>query len=947
MVSNFNKPSKANAFRTQKISEEERIDFRKVEKKWQDRWEKKKAFEVHENSKKKKYYVLEMYPYPSGSGLHMGHAFQYLIGDVFARFKRMNGFNVLYPMGYDSFGLPAENAAIKVKSHPKKYTDNAIKNFVKQQKSLGYSYDWTRKLQSHDPNYYKWNQWIFLKMFEKGLVYRKKAAVNWCGKCDTVLANEQVHNGKCWRHSDTEVETKLLEQWFIKTTEYADELLDRVDNLDWPERIKIMQKNWIGKSYGTEIIFKIENSGDEWKIYTTRVDTLFGVTFMVVSAQHQKLMELVTDSERPKVEKFLNKLKTASTQQENLDKLVKEGVFTGSYAIHPITNEKIPIYAGNFVVADYGSGMVMAVPAHDQRDFEFAVKYRIPVKVVIESNETKIITIEESLKSDFYKSVEKFAKVIKKNGLVEIYTEDVEGVFEASRDKFVGVPWYIHSEGKIKRVMFHSKGEDKIFDWSKEKELKEAKAYGLKIGIKKEQLDFDELREAYAGEGYLVNSGSFNDLESKEAKRKITKYLEERRLGHASMQFKLKDWLVSRQRYWGTPIPIIYCKSCGIVPVPEKDLPIRLPDKVKFGKGNPLATNKKFVEVKCPKCKSKARRETDTMDTFFDSSWYYLRFTDSKNNKKMFDSAKADYWMPVDFYTGGAEHACMHLIYARFFTKVLRDMKMIKIDEPFTKLFNQGMLHGEDGTVMSKSNPKFNIDPLEIISKYSTDSLRLFLISNASPDKDFNWSQSGIGSSYRLVCKIFEFFMSVEIGESSKRLEHKINKAIKEATESLNNIRYNFTVISLRTLFEDIEKEEKISKEDAEAFIKLLSPFCPHIAEELWEKFGNKTLISLEKWPSFDEKKIDLKLEESEKAIDKTVSDVLNIIRILKDKEGKEAEKIYIYVMPFEVALFKEEGLSKRVGKSVKVYAVNDKSKYDPKGFAGKAKPGRPALYLE
>ena len=462
--------------------EETSVDFPKIEQKWQKRWAESKTFESKEEKEKKKYYALEMYAYPSGSGLHMGHAFNYTIGDVFARFKRMQGFNVLHPVGYDSFGLPAENAAIKEKTHPKIYTEKSIKNFITQQKFLGLSYDWSRILWSHDPNYYKWNQWFFLKLYEKGLAYRKKSPVNWCPKCDTVLANEQVHNGKCWRHEDTDVEIKNLEQWFLKTTEYADELLREVNGLDWPDRIKTMQRNWIGRSEGTEISFEI-NSG-KLNVFTTRLDTLFGVTFLVMSTQHNELMNFVSQTQKKDVEKFLKKIK--STKQEDVDKLEKDGVFSGSFAIHPLTKEKIPIWIGNFVVADYGSGVVMGVPAHDKRDFEFAKKYDIQIRVVIKPEEFK----------------------------------------------------------------------DKEFS----------------------------PEEAYTGNGILTNSVQFNGLFSEEAKEHILKSLEKNRLGKNSINYKMRDWLVSRQRYWGTPIPIIYCWDCGIIPVSESDLPILLPEEVTFGK---------------------------------------------------------------------------------------------------------------------------------------------------------------------------------------------------------------------------------------------------------------------------------------------------------------------------------------------------------------------------
>jgi len=919
-------------------------DFNKIEKKWQKKWQDKKIFEVNEDPKKKKYYVLEMFPYPSGNGLHMGHAFNYTIGDIYARIMRMKGYNVLYPMGYDSFGLPAENAAIKANIPPRKYTDDAIKNFISQQKSLGLSYDWNRMLKTSDLEYYKWNQYFFLKFYEKGLVYRKSASVNWCKKCNSVLANEQVHNGRCWRHGDTEVEIKQLEQWFIKTTQYADELLADIKKLEWPDRIKIMQDNWIGKSYGSEIKFEI--NGEKWPIFTTRPDTIFGVTFMVISAQHPKLNELITKDYKKEAETFLKKIR--STKQEDMDKLDKEGVFTGSYAINPLTNEKVPIWIGNFVVADYGSGMVMAVPAHDQRDFEFAKKYRIPVKTVIIPEDTRIITIEESLNKDFYSKVSKFAKISISDGLANIYSDKVDEVFALAKGNFIGSPWYIHSEGKIKKILFHSSKEDRIFDWSSGKGIKEAKDYGLKIKIKKEQLDFNELKQAYTGNGILINSRGFNDLRSDEAKEHIVKALEFKKLGKRTIQYKLRDWLISRQRYWGTPIPIIYCDKCGIVSVPEKDLPVKLPDKVKFGEGNPLATSKDFVSVKCPKCKEKARRETDTMDTFFDSSWYFLRYTDNKNHKSPFDRKKVEYWMPVDQYIGGAEHAVMHLIYARFFTKVLRDLGFFdkKINEPFPKLFNQGMLHGNDGFVMSKSRGNVVL-PEEVSEKYGIDTARLFLMSIASPDKDTQWSDNGIEGSLRFVKKVFDVIPKIKTGKSSKRLESKINQTVKNITEEIMGFRYNIAVIKLRQLFEIIEQENEISKNDLDIFLKLLSPFAPHISEELWEKTGRKGFISLADWPVADDKKIDANLEKQEEAMEKTISDVLNILKIIKEKQGKDGEKIYLYVLPNEKDSYNEEMLSKRINKKIKVYAVNDKNKYDPENKSSKVKPGRPGIFVE
>ncbi len=823
-------------------------NFKSIEKKWQNKWEKAKIFEVKKN-KKRKYYVLEMWPYPSASGLHMGHAFNYIIGDIYARFKRMQGFNVLYPMGYDSFGLPAENAAIKAKSHPKKFTEDAIRNFIKQQKSLGLSYDWSRMIEAHKPDYYKWDQWIFLKMFEKGLVYRKEAPVNFCPKCNTVLANEQVHNGKCWRHEDTDVEIKYLKQWFFKITAYADELYENIDTLTgWPEDVKVMQKNWIGKSYGTEIFFEV--NGETWNVFTTRPDTIYGVTFMVISAQHPELFKIVTKKQKEKVKEFLKKIK--STKKEDVEK-EKEGVFTGSYALNPLTKEKIPIYVGNFVVADYGSGMVMAVPAHDQRDFEFAKKYNLPIKVVVQPSNAKF--------------------------------------------------------------------------------------------------NQEKMEKAYEEDGKLVNSGKFTGMESNKARVVITEFLIRKGLGKKAINYKLKDWLISRQRFWGTPIPIIYCNRCGIVPVPEKELPVKLPENIKLTtRENPLKKCKKFIEVKCPKCKGKARRETDTMDTFVNSSWYFLRYCDPRNKKEIFNKKKVSYWMPIDIYIGGKEHACMHLIYFRFYTKFLRDLGLFekKIDEPVINLFNQGMVHGEDGTVMSKSRGNV-ILPEEISDKYGIDTARLFLVSIASPKKDIQWNEEGIKGAFKFIKKIFNYFKSVKIGEVDEKTENKLNGTIKNVTNNIENLDYNLAIIKIRKFFDSLPEET--SKNVLENFLKLLHPFCPHITEEIWEKLhkhnSNSTkFLSLEKWPKAG--KINEKLLKEEKLIEKLIEDINNIFNILKKKEEK-VKKIYIYSTPNEKKIFinNKDLINKKIGLDIEIFAVNEKNIYDPKNFAKKAKPEKPALYFE
>ncbi len=813
-------------------------NFKEIERKWQKRWEKEKTFEASEDTKKPKFYVLEMFPYPSGGGLHMGHAWNYTIGDILARFKKMKGFNVLHPMGYDSFGLPAENAAIKEGVLPEEYTEKAIKNYIRQQKALGLSYDWSRVVITSHPDYYKWDQWIFLKMFEKGLVYKKESSVNWCPECKTVLANEQVNNGKCWRHEETEIKIKNLSQWYLKITEYEEELNDFKGLKNWPEPIKKLQKNWIGKSYGTEIDFEIIK---KWSVFTTRPDTIFGVTFMVVSAQHPRLNELVTKEQKKEVDAFLKKMKSVS--EKDIGDLEKEGAFTGAYAINPATGEKIPVWTGNFVIADYGSGMVMGVPAHDQRDFEFAIKYSIPIKKVI--------------------SPENF------------------------------------------------------------------------------ELSFKDSDRAYTGIGTLVNSGKFNGIQNTKAKEKITKWLEEKKVGRKKTNFRLRDWGISRQRYWGTPIPMIHCPKCGIVPVSEKNLPVELPKEVKFGNGNPLETNEEWIKVKCPVCGGKAKRETDTMDTFVNSSWYFLRYCDPKNSKEIFNPKKVKKWCPIDSYIGGAEHACMHLIYFRFYTKFLRDLGLIDFDEPTKKLFNQGMLHAEGGEKMSKS--KGNIVLPETVSdSYGIDTARFFLSSLASPEKDINWSENGIVGSLRFIKKILNYYENLKMGKDSKELISKLNKTIKNITDYYEDFKYRKATIELRELFDLISKTKSVSKKTAEIFLKLLSPVCPHITEELWEKIGNKDLISTSSWPESDQTKIN----HNEKKTDLNSKTIENIKRLIKKIKKNKIKKIYIYVMPFEERYFDEEKLSKELGMEVKIFATNNKEIYDPEKKAKKSKPGRPSIYF-
>ncbi len=778
-------------------------DFRKIEKKWQKEWEDTKIFEADEKSKKKKFFALEMFPYSSGN-LHMGHVRNYCMGDALARFKRMQGFNVLYPMGYDAFGLPAENAAIKSKADPKDWTYSCIAQMKAQQKMLGLSYDWRRTFNTCDPDYYKWNQWFFLKFMERGLAYKKKAAINWCPNCQTVLANEQVEHGLCWS-CKSEVESRELEQWFFRITNYADQLLEDLKKLgNWPEKVKIMQTNWIGKSQGVEIFFKVKDSKLTVSTYTTRPDTVFGITSLVFAAEHPLVMELVKGTKYEKdVKKFVEDTKKRSIIERTAEGKEKNGMFLGKYAINPVNNKPFPLYVGDYALMEYGTGAVMVVPAHDQRDFEFAKKYKINIIIVINP------------------------------------------------------PNYDLNVGKMSR--------------------------------------------AYVDEGVMVNSGEFNGLNNYDAMEQIADFLEKKKFGKRKVNYKLRDWLISRQRFWGTPIPIVCCDKCGTVPVPEKELPVLLPDpkKAKFtGKGNPLETVDDFVKTKCPKCKGPARRETDTMDTFVDSSWYYLRYCSFKaKDKKPFDK-EVDYWMPVDQYIGGVEHAILHLMYSRFFTKVLRDMKLVKVDEPFHNLLTQGMVL-KGGVKMSKSVGNV-VDPGEMIDKYGVDALRNFILFAASPESEFEWSDLGIQGSFRFVNKFYslvEPYKPID-GIKDKFVVSKTNRTIKEVTESFQNFEFNVVITKIMELANYLHKyKEHVSKkvfdESFKALILLYAPITPHICEELWEGVKGKGFVSTAAYPKFDEKKIDDESEFLEDMISETVSDVRKVLELVKVDKPK---KITLFV---------------------------------------------------
>ncbi len=779
------------------------VDFNRIAAKWQKRWEKDRAFKVEADPKKKKFFCLEMLPYPSGSGLHMGHVRNYSIGDSYARYKRMRGFNVLYPMGYDAFGLPAENAAIKNNVDPKTWTESNMALMGRQMRLLGLSYDWDREIATCYPEYYRWNQWIFLQFLKRGLAYKKKSPVNWCESCGTVLANEQVHEGNCWRCKNP-VSEKELEQWFFRITAYADELLKGLDEVqNWAEKVKTMQRNWIGKSEGTEIFFPLEDSKEAIPAFTTRPDTIFSVTFLAIAPEHPLVEKLTkgTDYEKGAGE-FVARIKKEAIVDRVNEEKEKEGFFTGKYAVNPASKEKIPVWAANFAVMEYGTGAVMC-DAHDKRDFKFAKKHGIPLKVVI-----------------------------KPEGLKNFRVED--------------------------------------------------------------------LKEAYTEDGIMINSGQFNGMPNREALPKISGWLVKNKNARKTTNYKLRDWLISRQRYWGTPIPVVYCEKCGVVPVPENELPVKLPppEKVKFtGEGNPLENCKEFVDVKCPKCQGKARRETDTMDTFVDSSWYFFRYCSPDEKNAPFDRQAADYWMPVDQYIGGIEHAIMHLLYARFFTKALRDIGMTKADEPFANLLNQGMVL-KDGMVMSKSKGNV-VDPREIISRYGPDTARLFILFVSLPEKELEWSEQGVEGSYRLLKRAYCLAENKpryrkEADNKDKHILSKAHQTIKQVTECLEELKPNMAIGRITELVNHIYKyaEESVSKsaynEAIEKLTLLIAPFAPHVAEEMWEKLGNKKMISLESWPEYDQGRIDREAEFAEELSHSIVSDVEKIIELAKIREPKK-----------------------------------------------------------
>jgi len=808
------------------------FDHKEIEKKWQKIWEKTGAHKAVDFSDKPKYYCLDMFPYPSGDGLHVGHWRGYVLSDVWARYKKMQGCNILHPMGFDAFGLPAENYAIQKKSHPATFTYENIKKFEVQLKQIGAMYDWDREIITSDPEYYKWTQWIFLKLYKAGLAYRKKSLVNFCPACETVLANEQVVGGVSCERCSTEVEKKELEQWFFKITEYADRLLLDLEKLPhWPERVKIMQENWIGKSHGVEIEFGLEkkikgSAGDIFPkphpsnliVYTTRPDTLFGVTYIVIAPEHPFVSTLTKPKYKKAVEKYIKNARKKTEMERVAEKKEKIGVFTGSYATHPLTGIKVPIWIADYVLTSYGTGAVMAVPAHDQRDLDFAKRYNLPIEVVI---------IPAQAKRD--------PQTLK----------DID-------DEAIKIP------------------ED----------------------------------QAYEDEGILANSEQFNGLTTREAIEAIADELEKHEAGRRAIKYRLRDWLISRQRYWGAPIPIINCPKCGEVPVPEEDLPVLLPDVKEFlptGE-SPLARATNFVNTICPICQSKAKRETDTMDTFVDSSWYFLRYA-SPHEKLEFANRKAlDYWLPVDQYVGGIEHAILHLLYSRFITKALYDQKLISFEEPFARLFTQGMIYYK-GAKMSKSKGNV-VSPDEMIEKFGTDSVRAYQIFLGPPELDAEWNDAGIAGVYRFLNRVSTLVENVKFDKlPSNPGDPLAHKTIKKITEDLERFHFNTTVSTLMEYLNELTGKTEVqprqsggstskgplSKEAIEILLLLLAPLCPHLAEELWEKTGHKNSIFLSTWPKFDAKYL---VAEKVKMIIQVDGKTRGTIEISTDAKKEEIEKM-------------------------------------------------------
>jgi len=751
----------------------------KIEKKWQEYWEKNSFYKAEDSSKKPKYYILIEFPYPSGEGLHVGHCRSYSALDAVARKKRMQGFNVLYPIGWDAFGLPTENYAIKTGVHPKSATERNIANFKRQLKSLGLSFDWSREINTTEPKYYKWSQWVFLQMFKKGLAYQAEIPINWCPSCKIGLAHEEVIDGKCER-CGSQTEQKTIKQWLLKITEYADRLIEDLDKVDYLEKIKTQQINWIGKSCGVEACFRLADFPESIKVFTTRIDTVFGVTAVVLAPEHPLVQKITKEEQKEEVLRYIEEAKKKSEFERTELEKDKTGVFTGSYCLNPINNEKVPVWVGDYVVATYGGGAVMMVPAHDTRDYDFAKKYKLEIREVVSGG--------------------------------------------------------------------------------------------------------DILKEAFVGCGVLVNSGEFDKLTSEQAMEKIAEWLEKKKLGRKTIQYKLRDWVFSRQHYWGEPIPIIHCQKCGAVPVPEKDLPVELPYIEKYqptGTGeSPLSKVEEWVNVKCPKCQGQAKRETDTMPNWAGSNWYYIRYIDPDNDKEIADKKKLKYWMPVDWYNGGFEHTTLHLLYSRFWYKFLFDIGAVPGSEPYKRRTSHGIVLAEDQRKMSKSFGNV-VNPDDIVKSFGADTLRIYEMFMGPFDQAISWSEQGVKGVYRFLDRVWKmhYKLSSELKTDNRELERLIHKTIKKLGQDLEEFKFNTAVSSLMILANAFEKEDKISSLRYSLFLILLAPFAPHIAEEIWSSLGNKGSIHEQSWPKYDknlakDETINLVIQVNGKVRDKILVEV-------------------------------------------------------------------------
>jgi len=844
-------------------------DHKSIESKWSQIWKDQKIYQTPDTSDKEKNYTLVMFPYPSGD-LHIGHWYNFAPADTVARFQRMNGKEVLNPIGFDAFGLPAENAAIKRGIHPSDWTHANIKSMLKQLEKMGPSYDLERVVITCDPDYYKWTQWCFLKLYEKKLAYKTKAAVNWCPTCKSVLANEQAEDGICWR-CGSQVEQRMIEQWFFKITQYADRLLKDLDKIDWPDKIKLMQKNWIGKSNGAEIQFAVPETDNKIAVFTTRPDTIYGATFLVLAPEHPMVPELTTDAQRREVNSYIEDTKRKSELERISETKKKTGAFTGSYAIHPITQTKLPIWIADFVLGTYGTGAIMAVPGHDRRDYDFAKAFDLQIKFVLQPAEITSLIIEKSVDEKLFDELSsrgyKISPFSTWGKLINFSKARFDEYVHLVQTYLQPGPWYVHTDGVSQAAIF----KDRVVSYNtEERSWKEAIEYGESKKIISENLDFAFPEEGFeepftdTENAYLIDSENFSGLKSSDAKKLIISILEKQDIAKEVTKFRLRDWLSARQRYWGAPVPIIYCQSCGTIPVPEKDLPVVLPYEVDYTPSDtsPLGSSESFVNTECPSCGGPAKRDTDTLDTFVDSSWYFLRYPSPHDSTHPFASAKltgdtntgdrVNYWLPVDKYIGGAEHAVLHLLYSRFFTKFFYDEGYLSFDEPFQSLFNQGTILGPDNQKMSKSKGNV-INPDELVEHYGADTVRVYLCFLGPYDQGGAWNPSGIEGAARFIRKFYAMIVDRVAQDADQVIEVALNKLIKKVTSDIPQMKFNTSIAAFME-FTNTVGQNSLTQDQKDRLLRLVAPFAPFLSEELYYTMLNKKdSIHLQKWPTYDE----------------------------------------------------------------------------------------------